>query len=569
MKRIIPLILALLMMISFFKPTEVRAAETYTLVTAVPGYLDSYSASAKTNSSGLVPAGTYNVYKTFNGMINVSAIINSPGSWINPAENVSSPTVPSTEEAIYYKTTAAALNFRSGPSTAYSSLGKIPYGTIVTLVSRYSNSWYRVLYNGTSGYVATSYLTLSSSVTPPSSGPIVPVPVPVPDPTPVPILKVYMKTTASNQNFRSGPSTTYSIIGKIPFGSTVEILEKTSSTWYKISFAGKTGYASTKYLISTAPPLITPPTQDPVPAPVVPVSYVTTSGVNFRSGPAVSYSILSYLSKGTEVNLISTSNGWSKVVYSGKTGFISASYLALKPSLVVKPKIGLTWMPTKNSAFSRMADAIVKAGGIVVELPNVKNQAEATAALNTVNGVIFTSGGDVDPKFYGETLLPTILNRDLEQMNLERDISDLELMKAAFVLDKPTLGICRGAQVMAIAAGGTLYQDIPSLYPTSIIHRDPDFIKFLPHPVNIISGTGLANLFTSTTISASSWHHQGINSIPASLVVSARSDDGMIEGIEMPDKKFMIGVQFHPEYNLSKGETHYLEIFKALIKAAQ
>lgn len=207
--------------------------------------------------------------------------------------------LPST--ATYMETTANSLNFRSGPSTSYSIIGSLPRGTLVEVLSKVSTSWYRVRANGRTGYVGSKYLkaTTSTPATVSSTG------------------TVYV--TTGSVNFRTGPSTSYSVIRKLTSGTKVELISKYSSTWYKVSVNGTTGYLSSKYLsqsVSTS-------------APATSGTYVTTGSVNFRTGPSTSYSVIRKLSSGTKVELISKySSTWYKVSVSGTVGYLSAKYLA-------------------------------------------------------------------------------------------------------------------------------------------------------------------------------------------------------------------------------------------------
>ena len=190
----------------------------------------------------------------------------------------------------YRVITADAVNFRSGPSTSYSSIGKFNKGDKVEYLGE-SGSWIKVKYSNKTGYVYGEYVEkYSSSAT------------------------KYVNTTSLN--FRSGPSTSYSIIGKLSSGTKVEVIS-TSNGWSKIKYDGKTGYVSSKYLSSSAPESNNTTTK-----------YVNTSTLNVRSGPSTSYLVIGTLSSGTKIGVISTSNGWSKIKYNNKTGYVSSEYLS-------------------------------------------------------------------------------------------------------------------------------------------------------------------------------------------------------------------------------------------------
>ena len=191
----------------------------------------------------------------------------------------------------YRVITGDAVNFRSGPSTSYSSIGKFNKGDKVEYLGE-SGSWVKVKYSSKTGYVYGTYVGEDTSNT------------------------TTKYVNATSLNFRSGPSTSYSIIGSISKGSKVEVIS-TSNGWSKIKYDGKTGYVSSKYLTSSAPESSTTTTK-----------YVNATTLNVRSGPSTSYSVIGSLSNGSKVEVISTSNGWSKINYNGKTGYVSSQYLS-------------------------------------------------------------------------------------------------------------------------------------------------------------------------------------------------------------------------------------------------
>lgn len=551
MKKSIVLITSFLFFVLFLGSLTVQAAETLVLVRDVPVYEDSLSAAAGSNSTKSYPAGTYYIFKRAdNGMVNINTVSANPGGWMNPADNVGIAPEPSPQEKIFRLTTATALNFRTGPSTAYPTISQIAYGTTVEILTQVDATWFKILHGGTTGYVSGKYLVPTGSI---------------PQPAPQPSGTAYV--TNGTVNFRTGPSTTYAVVAKLPAGTPVEKLGDYNATWSKIKYNSVIGAISSRYL---SPGSASLPLPVPVAAPDPSVTpYVTKANVNFRTGPGTSYSSNGILAMGTEVGLISTADNWSKVVYKGVTGYISHSYLILKSAYLPKPKIGLAWTAYTNNMRTYAAEAVVKGGGIVVNLPRVTDKASAEAALNLVDGVVFTGGGDIDPKYYGQSSFPGQPALDVSRINPDRDISDLNLMKIAIARNLPTLGLCRGLQVMNVAAGGSLIQDIPLQVKDPLVHRDPARAVFTYHNISISSGTKLAGLIGGGTLQVNSLHHQAIAGLGSGLTVSARSSDGLIEAVEMADKTFMMGVQFHPEYYVKKGSTKFLTIFSQLIKAAQ
>ncbi len=159
-------------------------------------------------------------------------------------------------------------------------------------------------------------------------------------------------------------------------------------------------------------------------------------------------------------------------------------------------------------------------------------------------GLVFVGGEDVAPERYGET------NRACERINLERDAFELKLLRSALGRDLPVLAVCRGIQILAVAMGGTLYQDLPAELAggrsSRVLHRGPGETDSR-HRIAIELGTQLSRVIGRTTILVNSHHHQGIRDLPPKATVSARSVDGVVEAIEHPEHAFVLGVQWHPE----------------------
>ncbi len=210
-------------------------------------------------------------------------------------------------------------------------------------------------------------------------------------------------------------------------------------------------------------------------------------------------------------------------------------------------------------------------------------EAEAFAAayaadiLDGVGGLLVTGGDDMDPEFFGEGPV-----RGLGAIEPARDILELALVRAALERGVPLLGICRGIQVLAVVAGGTLYQDLPSQKPGVLKHRQDAPRHALTHSVDIYPRTLLSRLLESPRIKVNSFHHQAVNRVPEGFAVSAHAPDGVVEAIELagpgggpaaargsglaPDR-FVLGVQWHPE-NLWSRERVFLNLFRGLVEAA-
>jgi putative glutamine amidotransferase len=187
--------------------------------------------------------------------------------------------------------------------------------------------------------------------------------------------------------------------------------------------------------------------------------------------------------------------------------------------------------------------------------------------LGEVDGLLLTGGGDVDPVFYGEDRHP--LTDDAEP---GRDEFEIDLARRAMSGGVPLLAICRGAQVLNVAAGGTLVQDIPSLVRSDQSHAVKEPKDRACHEISIVSGTKLSGVLggqmdAACSCRVNSRHHQAVARTGDGLVVSARAGDGIVEAIEQPDAPFCIGVQWHPENFWRSGE--FRPLFDAFVRAAR
>lgn len=186
------------------------------------------------------------------------------------------------------------------------------------------------------------------------------------------------------------------------------------------------------------------------------------------------------------------------------------------------------------------ADWVVQNGGEVRLLTP-----ERDCSLDGAAGLLLTGGEDVDPALYGE------VNRSARRVNAERDKFELRVLETALKQSLPVLAICRGMQLLAVSLGGTLYQDLserPSDTSTATIvsHRGPGGTD-TDHSVQIELSSNLAPCVGTSTLTVNSHHHQGIKSLPSSLRVSARSQDGLPEAIEHVAQGWIRGLQWHPE----------------------
>ncbi len=183
------------------------------------------------------------------------------------------------------------------------------------------------------------------------------------------------------------------------------------------------------------------------------------------------------------------------------------------------------------------------------------------SALDDCDGILLTGGVDVDPREYGEAPHPTV------ELDASRDAYELALARIAIARDLPLLAICRGSQVLNVAAGGSLIQDLPSQHPGAIGHSVTESKDAIAHDVAIQPGTCLSVLLGSPTIAVNSRHHQAVKDAAPGFVVAATSPDGVVEAIERKDAAFCLGVQWHPENFWATGQ--FRSLFDGLVEAAR
>jgi len=209
--------------------------------------------------------------------------------------------------------------------------------------------------------------------------------------------------------------------------------------------------------------------------------------------------------------------------------------------------------------YTTYIDSLRRAGAIPMLIP--PQPENATELVRDLDGVLLAGGFDCDPGLYGEQAHPTV-----ETMDDRRQQNDLSLAKLARERNIPTLGICLGLQVMNVAAGGTLVQDINSQLETDIVHES-DPADRVRHDVTIEKGTRLSKILPARELNVNSSHHQAIKKPGDGLNVTATAPDGVIEGLEDPKHPFYVGVQWHPED--MAGEDSASAIFGAFVEAAR
>lgn len=205
--------------------------------------------------------------------------------------------------------------------------------------------------------------------------------------------------------------------------------------------------------------------------------------------------------------------------------------------------------------------AIVEAGGVPVLIPPDLPEDGWRSLFDRLDGILFSGGADISLEHFNGEPHPTVIEEPV------RDAIELPLLRAAVERDMPFLGICRGFQVMNVALGGTLYTHILDQLPNALQHDWQDKPRTtLAHPVRVEEGTRLAEILGAPMLQVNSLHHQGIKDLAPNLKATAFAPDGLIEGIELPDHKFALAVQWHPEWMTSHVEMR--KLFKEFVSAA-
>ncbi|HJR59461.1 MAG TPA: gamma-glutamyl-gamma-aminobutyrate hydrolase family protein [Vicinamibacterales bacterium] len=225
----------------------------------------------------------------------------------------------------------------------------------------------------------------------------------------------------------------------------------------------------------------------------------------------------------------------------------------------MKPVIGIT----RCSSLDDYVASIEHSGGRARVLEVTESPRKVVGELN---GVLLTGGGDVDPVFYGEDRHPSTYDAEPG-----RDEFEIDLARRAIEANLPMLAICRGAQVLNVAAGGTLVQDIPSAVTTQMPHSLTQPKNVVAHDVQVAPGSKLQQALgdvvsAAQTCRVNSRHHQAVGRVGRNLTPSASAPDGVVEAIEAPDADFCIGVQWHPENFWRTGE--FKNLFDSFVAAA-
>lgn len=217
----------------------------------------------------------------------------------------------------------------------------------------------------------------------------------------------------------------------------------------------------------------------------------------------------------------------------------------------------------QNSLPFAYVRAVEMAGGLPLLLPLVGKRQLITQMVDEIDGLLLSGGFDTDPHYFGQSPHPKLGRQDVDKDRFESVLIPLALKNKRL----PILGICRGIQALNVFCGGTLLQDL-SLAKDPVLKHQQETDQSVPtHTLFIEPGTRLHRIFGKRRLRANSYHHQVVDKVAPGWVVSARTEDGLIEGIERPGKRFLVGFQPHPEL-LVDDYPEFRKLFRAFVRAA-
>jgi putative glutamine amidotransferase len=236
-----------------------------------------------------------------------------------------------------------------------------------------------------------------------------------------------------------------------------------------------------------------------------------------------------------------------------------------------RPRIGVTGVTREVNGQPRSGvntayvSAVLAAGGIPVLLLPELTPEESTDLFGECDALLLTGGEDVDPACYGAERHPK-----LRTVDRRRDANELALVADARARDLPILGICRGIQLLNVAFGGSLIQDIPSQRPGNVNHDPSTPRDSAAHDLSITEGSRLRQILETSDLRANSFHHQAIDRVGEGLIVSALAPDGLVEGVESSDpSEWIVAVQWHPEELAVHADAIDRQLFAAIVTAAR
>jgi putative glutamine amidotransferase len=213
-------------------------------------------------------------------------------------------------------------------------------------------------------------------------------------------------------------------------------------------------------------------------------------------------------------------------------------------------------------AFDAYSQAVLNCGGAPLLVPITQDSSSLAAVCSRIDGLILSGGPDINPRFYKEEP-----RQGLQDVDAAQDEMELELTRQALAAEVPILGICRGLQLVNVAMGGTLYQDIARQVPKACNHAPRADRSVVSHKIRIEPGTRLQNIIQRRNLWVNSKHHQAVKKTAPGLTITAVATDGIIEALEASDRTYVVAVQWHPE-GLWQKEVSARKLFASLVDAA-
>ena len=277
------------------------------------------------------------------------------------------------------------------------------------------------------------------------------------------------------------------------------------------------------------------------------------------------YLLLALLAMGTLTNVQAQRKRVSPYAPKLEQLYIQADE-AQRPTVSNKPLIGISlgWSETKNSVNNTYVNSVLMNGGVPYLIPVTDNVEVLRQIVAQLDGIIFTGGEDFAPAYFGEEE-----HEHLGEVNVTRDTYDLTLFKLASDRNIPTLGICRGLQLINVGMGGTLYQDLPSEKPSDINHRQEEAGTVATHSVSVVEGSLMHQILGQKEVQVNTFHHQAIEKLAPGLKIVGWANDSVPEMIEAYPHRQIIGTQFHPEIFTNAGDELMGKLFKFLIGKAE
>jgi putative glutamine amidotransferase len=239
----------------------------------------------------------------------------------------------------------------------------------------------------------------------------------------------------------------------------------------------------------------------------------------------------------------------------------------------MKPLIGIScgtfydraWCPPSFGHRQTYVDAILRAGGAPMLIPPVQDEATLRALYERLDGVLLAGGGDIEPVHYGDEPHP-----QLGTLDRLRDTAELPMARWATAEGKPVLGICRGVQVINVALGGTLWQDLPSQVGGELHHNlsyEREDWTHMAHEIRLAEDSLLRSLLGVDSMAINSLHHQSVRALAPGLRAVAWAPDGVIEAVEGTGDSFVVGVQCHPEALQGSADQRWQAVFAAFVRS--